>query len=170
VPDLEGLVAIALRVSVMYVYALAMLRLAGKRSIGQLAGPDVVATLIIGDMFDDIFWAEVPLAKGVVGMTSIFTLHLLTKVVEWRSRTAKEVFDGKPTLAVMNGQLGYPGLRRERICEGNLGELLRVQGLDNLGEVREARIEVDGAVSVLKFAERKPVQKRELEALREVAA
>ena len=168
--DFQALAAIALRVSVMYLYALAMLRLTGKRSVGQLAGPDVASTIIVGDMFDDIFWAEVSLAKGLVGVTSIIVLHLLTKVIEAHSSAAKSVLDGKPALVVLNGRLVEAGQARERIHGDGVRELLRVRGVDDLSAVREARLEVDGTLSVLPFEERKPAQKRELEALREVAA
>ena len=168
--DFQALAAIALRVSVMYLYALAMLRLTGKRSVGQLAGPDVAATIVVGDMFDDIFWAEVSLAKGLVGLTTIIVLHLITKVIEAHSNAAKSVFDGDPALVVMNGGLNPVSQSRERIHDDGVRELLRVRGVDDLSDVREARIEVDGTLSVVRFEERKKAQKRELEALRKVAA
>lgn len=168
--DFEAFAAIALRVSVMYIYALAMLRLSGKRSIGQLAGPDVAATIVVGDMFDDIFWAEISLAKGLVGVTTIVALHLLTKVIEARSRAAKNVLDGEPALVVLNGAYVHAGQKSERIDANALGELLRVHGIDNLGDVREARLEVDGRLSVLRFDERKPAQKRDVEPVRKAAA
>src|SRR5687767_3102727 len=159
--DLEALAAIALRISIMYVYALAMLRLSGKRSVGQLCGPDVVATIVVGDMFDDIFWAEISLAKGLVGVTTIVALHVAIKVIEAHSTAAKHVFDGEPALAVVNGAFAHAGLERERIRESGVCEMLRLKGIDNLGDVREARIEVDGVLSVLRFEERKTAQKKE---------
>ncbi|HET7768831.1 MAG TPA: YetF domain-containing protein [Chloroflexota bacterium] len=168
--DFEALAAIALRVSVMYVYALAMLRLSGKRSVGQLAGPDVVATIIVGDMFDDIFWSEISLAKGLVGVTTITALHLVAKVIEARSPAAKRILDGDPALMLVNGGLVQRGQARERINDENVHELLRVRGEDDPQSVREARLEVDGTLSVLRFEERKGAQKRDLERLREVMA
>ena len=168
--DFEALAAIALRVSVMYVYALAMLRLSGKRSVGQLAGPDVVATVIVGDMFDDIFWSEISLAKGLVGVTTITALHLLAKVIEARSVAAKRFLDGEPVMVMVNGGLVRRGQARERINDENVHELLRVRGEDDPQPVREARLEVDGTLSVLRYEERKGAQKRDLERLGEAAA
>ena len=168
--DPVGLAAIALRVSVMYVFALAMLRLSGKRSIGQLAGPDVVATIVAGDMFDDIFWGDVSLAKGIVGFTTIVVVHLLAKVIEWRSTAAKEVLDGKPALMVVNGTLVKAGQAQERTSDGGIHELLRVRGVDDIQSVREARLEVDGTLSVLRFEARKAAQKRDRDRLRAATA
>lgn len=168
--DLESFTALALRVSVMYLYALAILRLSGKRSVSQLAGPDVVATIVVGDMFDDIFWGEVSLAKGLVGATTIIALHVLTKVWEAHSSAAKSMLDGDPALVVLNGTLVRAGQKRERVRDHVVHEMLRLRGVDGLDDVREARIEVDGALSVLRFEERKRAQKNEIGALREVAA
>ena len=168
--EFESLAAIALRVSVMYLYALAILRLSGKRSVGQLAGPDVVATIVEGDMFDDIFWGEVSLAKGLVGATTIVALHLLTKVWEAHSSRAKAVFDGEPALVVLNGAFAKAGQERERVRDDIVREMLRLRGVEDLSAVREARLEVDGALSVLRFEERKPAQKSQHDALRKVAA
>ena len=67
----QELIGIALRVSVMYLYVLAIMRLSGKRSLGAITPFDFVVTVIVGDMFDDVFWAEVPLSKGLVGVTTI---------------------------------------------------------------------------------------------------
>ena len=168
--DFEALAAIALRISVMYVYALAMLRLSGKRSVGQLAGPDVVATIVVGDMFDDIFWGDIPLAKGMVGVTTVSVLHLVAKVFEARSTAVKRLLDGEPVLVLAIGGLVRRGQTRERLNDENVSELLRVRGEDDPQSVREARLEVDGVLSVLRFEDRTGAQKCDVARLREVAA
>ena len=61
--DLTGVI---FRVSIVYLYALALVRLSGKQSISQLTAMDFVVTLIIGDLFDDVFWVEVPVLQGMV--------------------------------------------------------------------------------------------------------
>jgi uncharacterized membrane protein YcaP (DUF421 family) len=163
---MENLLAIAVRVSVMYVFALALLRLAGKREIGAPSGPDVVATVIIGDMFDDIFWAEVSLAKGVVGLGTIIVLHIALRAIEWRSSVAMRVLDGRPALALLNGSPAQAGLRRERTRPDAIDELLRLQGIEHRSEAREARIETSGQLSVYKPDARKSAQRRDLPALK----
>ena len=164
------LIAIAVRVSVMYLYALALLRVSGKRSIGHLSGPDVVSTIIIGDMFDDLFWSDISLAKGIVGLTTVVAIHVLTNVLEWRSPALERVLDGTPVLVAMNGDYVRVGLRRERVREHDVRELLREAGAEDLSEVREGRLEVDGVASVLRFDERKTVRRRDVATLRGAAA
>ena len=74
-------VGIALRVTIMYLYALALVRLAGKQSLGQLTGMDFVVTLIIGDLFDDVFWVEVPIVQGLVAFATVVFVHMLVTFV-----------------------------------------------------------------------------------------
>jgi uncharacterized membrane protein YcaP (DUF421 family) len=103
--DLTGIV---FRVSIMYVYALALVRIAGKQSLGQLTPMDFVVTLIIGDLFDDIFWAEL-----------------------------------------------------ERIRAEDVQFELRLKGEEHMREIKEARLEPCGQVSVIKDPAYKPVPKKD---------
>jgi uncharacterized membrane protein YcaP (DUF421 family) len=80
--DLTGII---FRVSIMYVYALALVRISGKQSLGHLTPMDFIVTLIIGDLFDDVFWADVPLAEGMVGFVTIILVHILVTFVTSRN-------------------------------------------------------------------------------------
>jgi uncharacterized membrane protein YcaP (DUF421 family) len=68
---------IAVRVLFAYAVTLAMLRVSGKRSIKHTDLASFVVALILGDMFDDVFWAEVSAAQFVVGSGTLVVLHLL---------------------------------------------------------------------------------------------
>ena len=67
---------IALRVVFGYFWVLALLRLTGKRAIKHGDVSTFVVALVIGDMFDDLFWAEVPPWQFVVGVTTLIFTHL----------------------------------------------------------------------------------------------
>ena len=167
---MEGVIGVALRASIMYVYALALLRLTGKRSIGHLSAPDAVVAFIVGDMFDDIFWAEVALAKGIVGLSSVVLLHMLVAYGEYRSRALEHVADGQPVRVALNGRLVGRGLRQERMRPEGLQSLLHMQRIERLDEVAEAYVEPSGKLGVLRREERRPADRRDLPALRELAA
>ena len=68
---------IVVRVLFVWVFTLALLRVTGKRSIKQGDLASFVVALILGDMFDDVFWAEVPASQFVVGAGTLVLLHLL---------------------------------------------------------------------------------------------
>jgi uncharacterized membrane protein YcaP (DUF421 family) len=67
---------IVVRALLVYVFALAIIRIAGKRTVGQTDLSSFVVVLVIGDMFDDMLWAEVPAAQFVVGVGALMLTHV----------------------------------------------------------------------------------------------
>jgi uncharacterized membrane protein YcaP (DUF421 family) len=67
---------IMVRVLFGYLWTLALVRVSGKRTIHQSDVPSFVVALVLGDMFDDLFWAEVPVAQFVTAVTALVTTHL----------------------------------------------------------------------------------------------
>jgi uncharacterized membrane protein YcaP (DUF421 family) len=67
---------IMVRVIFGYLWALALVRVSGRRTISQSDVPSFVVALVLGDMFDDLFWAEVPVAQFVTGATALVMAHL----------------------------------------------------------------------------------------------
>ena len=160
--DLPG---IALRVSIMYVYALALLRISGKQSVSHLTALDFIVTLIIGDLFDDVFWAEVPIVQGMVAFASITLVHFLVTYAASRNRFIHQIICSPPRLMIQNGKLLQENLRRERMSPETTQFELRLNGEEHLRDVKEARLEPTGQVSVLKSPLSKPIQKKDLHLL-----
>ena len=83
------------RVVFAYVFALALIRASGKRTVKQGDTISFVVAVIIGDMFDDLFWAEVSAAQFAVATGVLVLLHALGSVTlfragerNWRRATA----------------------------------------------------------------------------------
>ena len=160
---MEDMIAIAIRISFTYLFILALLRLSGKRSIDSLSPLDFLVALILGDLFDDIFWAEVPLAQGVVALTVVLLLHTLVAVAEAHSTRIHNLVASTPTLVVDRAAVQRDGMARERSNEEELWSELRLVGQDQLEEIRTAYWETSGAVSVLPTEAADTVRKKDLE-------
>lgn len=158
--DLD-LMGIVVRISVMYLYALALVRLAGKQSLGQLTGMDFVVTLIIGDLFDDVFWAEVPLAQGMVALAVIILTHMLVTFGTSRSIRFYRFVTPPERLLIEDGKLVQKNLQLERMRPDTLQSDLRLLGEDHPREVQEAWLEPSGQVSAVKHPSSKPLPKRD---------
>jgi uncharacterized membrane protein YcaP (DUF421 family) len=76
---------IAVRALFMYVLALALVRLGGKRTIGQSDVPSFVVVLVIGDMFDDVLWAEVAVSQFVAGVGALLLVHVYAGLALFRT-------------------------------------------------------------------------------------
>jgi uncharacterized membrane protein YcaP (DUF421 family) len=154
-------IGIALRVTIMYFYALALVRISGKQSLGQLTPMDFVVTLIIGDLFDDVFWLEVPVVKGLVAFATIIVAHLLVTFVASRNKRFYWLLASPARVLVKNGRLVQESLEREWMRPETVQYELRVNGEEHLKEVKEARLEPSGQLSLLKQPANKPVQKKD---------
>lgn len=158
--DLE-IIGIILRVSVMYLYALALVRIAGKQTLGQLTGMDFVVTLIIGDLFDDVFWAEVPVAEAMVAFAITVFAHMLVTFVSSRSIRFYRVVTSPERILIKDGRLVQNNLAREWMRQETLMSELRTSGGEHPREIKEAWLEPKGKVSVVKDPSSKPVQKKD---------
>lgn len=157
--DLPGLV---IRISVMYLYALALVRISGKQSVGQLTALDFVVVTIIGDLFDDIFWAEIPMLQGMVGFATIVLVHILVTFASSRNTLVHQLVASSPSVVVQNGRLVQDSLERERTRPETIQFEIRLKGEEHLKEVAEARWEPKGQISVIKTKASKPIKKKDI--------
>jgi uncharacterized membrane protein YcaP (DUF421 family) len=67
---------IVVRVVFAYIWVLVMVRVIGRRAVHQSDVRNFVVALVIGDMFDDLFWAEVAASTFIVGVGTLIIAHL----------------------------------------------------------------------------------------------
>jgi len=156
--DLTGII---FRVSVMYLYALALVRISGKQTLGQLTPMDFVVTLIIGDLFDDVFWIEVPIVQGLVAFATIVLVHMFVTFIASRNASFYWLLASPARPLIEEGRLVQKNLQLERIRAEDVQFELRLKGEEHMREVKEARLEPSGQVSVIKNPSNKPVQKKD---------
>jgi uncharacterized membrane protein YcaP (DUF421 family) len=159
-------IGITLRVSIMYLYALTLVRISGKQSLGQLTPMDFIVTLIIGDLFDDVFWTEVPILEGLVAFATIILAHIFVTFVTSRNKTIYWLLASPARALVKDGRLVQENLQREWMRPETVQSELRLNGEEHLKDIKEARLEPSGQVSVLQAEESKPVQKKDQRLLR----
>lgn len=155
------LTSIVVRLSVMYLLALALIRISGKESIGELAAMDFVVINILGDAFDSVIFKDVPILQGVVYFVSIVCLHMGVTTLTSRNQLLFHLFTSPARRLVDNGLVSSDGLNREWMRPETLGGELRLKGEDQLEDVQEAILEPQGKLSVIKKPRKKPVQRKE---------
>lgn len=157
--------SILIRVSVIYLYVLALVRISGKQSLSQLSSMDFIVALIVGDQFDSVIFSEIPIAQGLVGFGTIVLIHILVCYASSRSAFVHNLFSPPPRIILQNGNVLREGLQREWMNMDTLQAEMRLSGEEQLEEVREARLEPKGQFSVLKNEPSQPVQKKDLRQL-----
>ncbi len=161
---------IAVRAAATFLILLLLLRLSGKRTISQGSMLDFVIALILGDLMDDAIWAEVPMSQFVIGVSSLFLLHVSVGIAASSSNRVHAWIDGEPVVLMENGEPVSESLRSERISMRELAEHLRHQGLlrEKWHTVRRAILELSGHVAVLEHETEKPAQKQDRLRLMEI--
>jgi uncharacterized membrane protein YcaP (DUF421 family) len=160
--DPAELLLTALRAVAVYLLMLVVVRLLGKREIGSFTAFDFLVALMLGEVVDEIIYGDVTFAQGAVAILVIGAAQYVTGWVTFRSARADKVLDGTPTVVIRNGALQHAQMRAERMNEQEVMALLRLQGIEDLREVKLAVVEVGGQMSVLKHAWAEPLQKADL--------
>lgn len=167
--DPHELLMTALRAVGVYVLMLAVIRMLGKRTVGNFTAFDLLVALMLGEVVDEIVYGDIPLAQGVVAIAVVALAHYSNSWLSYWDHGFDRILEGTPTPIVRDGALSREGLRRVRMNEKDALAELRLQGVEDPSEVRLAQVEVDGQVSVLRQEWASPVQKADLlpEAARE---
>lgn len=164
---MDILIGIIIRVTIAYFFVLAVIRLSGKRTVKSLSPHDFLVALILGDLFDDIFWAEVTVAQGCTAIAALLMLHILFSYIDYRARRASQVIEGSPSLLFKDGRFHDRALKRERLPRAEVVSQLRIAGIDDQNEVAEIIMEKNGEVSTRKKEAYQQAQKRDLDIARE---
>ena len=148
--DLVSLGLIALRTVVVYIVVLAALRLAGKREIGQMTPFDLVTLLIISNAVQNaMIGPDVSLGGGLL---ATITLVVLSRVLSWlglRIPLLQRGLTGQPSLLIHDGHVIEEHLRAEGVNYDEVLQALREHGVDDVGAVKDAVLEIDGTISVV---------------------
>jgi uncharacterized membrane protein YcaP (DUF421 family) len=147
---------------VIYVFLLVMLRVAGKRALGNLSAFDLVITFIVGHVAAEPILDE-SLHKTLLTVFGLVGFHVANSYVSFRSAAFNRLTGGVPRELVRDGRIIQHALGLERISQDALWSLLRQQQIDELGEIRTAALEPNGSLSILKTVEAKDAQKSDLE-------
>jgi uncharacterized membrane protein YcaP (DUF421 family) len=138
-----------LRVMIVYVFLFALLRLIGKKHVGQMAPFDLVVLLILSECVQNaLIGDDKSITAGLIAAGTLFGLSQLVGHVSWRSKKAGRLLEGSPKVLVRHGHVDDRALAREQITRAELLEALRRQGCSSLGRVRFAMLENDGAITV----------------------
>ncbi|HEY9527941.1 MAG TPA: YetF domain-containing protein [Anaerolineales bacterium] len=164
--DTNELLYTALRASFVYFFLLLIIRVLGKREIGNTSAFDLIVALILGEVVDEIIYGDVTILQGVVAIMVVAVWHLVNSWASFKSDIVDKITGAPPTVMVKNGQIQRKNLAKERINEEELFSELRMMGVEEVEEVKQATLEPNGKVSVLLEEWAKPVQRQDLTKLK----
>ena len=149
------------RTILFYFALIAVIRLLGKRQVGQMEPSEFVVTILIANLasvpLED--WS-IPVWGGLVPMGIVFVCERVISLLCLRSIRARRILCGKPVILIENGHLLQENLRRTRVNLDELSGHLREQGVLTIETVQFAILETNGSITVFPYPT--PPQKQEL--------
>jgi uncharacterized membrane protein YcaP (DUF421 family) len=150
-PDIgSSLPEIILRTGLVYLFLVVVIRVSGKREVGQLTVLELIVILVISDAVQNSMVGENTTLWG--GLIAVLTLVTLDFGLSWfsaRSKRLRQVIEGEPRLLVRDGRLLEKALREERIDAEDVRAAARAHGVARVDDVRLAVLETDGTISII---------------------
>lgn len=157
------MITTVLRTTIIYFFVVMVLRLMGKRQIGELEPSELVVTIMVSDLAAmPITNVGTPLLVCLLAILILVILEIFISYFAYRSTKVRTLFYGRPSMFYENGRLHQKEMRRQRFNVADLMEELRNNGAVSLDEVEYILMETNGKVSVILKSEHSPVTPRDL--------
>lgn len=151
------------RTLILYFLVLVIMRIMGKRQIGQLQPFEFVVTLMIADLVAvPMQDKDIALINGVIPVLTLLLAQLAISYVSLRSSRLRGIVCGKPCVLVRKGELKEEVMKKNLYNINDLMEQLRAKGYPNLEDVEYAILETNGDLSVIPKSQKRPVHPYDL--------
>lgn len=153
------MILIFVRTIIIYVLVLFVMRFMGKREIGQMQPFELVISMMIADLASTPM-AEIgiPILYGVIPILGLLMMHVIISVVNLKSIKMREIICGKPRILIYRGKIDETAMIQENFTINELQERLRVNNINNLGDVEFAILETSGQISVVPKPEKRALR------------
>lgn len=155
---MNDLLIVSFRTVFLYVLLLIILRVMGKREVGELSVIDVVVFIIMAEVA--AFGLDSPDSKLIMSIVPIIILlfiQLISSYISLKSKKFRDLVDGDPSVLIRDGKILEDEMRRQRYNLDDLFQQLREQQIGSVREVTFAFLEPSGNLSVFTKEDTQPV-------------
>ena len=150
------------RTIILYLVLIIVIRLMGKRQIGQMEPAEFVVTMLVANLaaipMQD---GGIPLYSGVVPILTVLGVELVLSAVSLKSSRVRKLLCGKPVILIENGNILQQNLRMTRITLDELSGHLREKDVLDIQAVQYAILETNGNLSVFPYPKEKPASAKD---------
>lgn len=144
------MVVTLIRATVLYFAIIFLMRLMGKRQIGELQPSELVVTILLSEiasipMQDN----RVPILNSLVALFALVAYEIFSSVIGLKSNKLRSAIQGHPVIVIRDGKTDIKALRKLRMSVGDLMSLLRQKDVFDISVVSYAIFETNGKISVL---------------------
>ena len=150
------------RTIILYLILIAVIRLMGKRQIGQMEPSEFVVTMLVANLASiPMQDGGIPLFSGLVPILTVLGIELVLSHLSLRSIRFRKLLCGKPVILIENGNILQQNLRKTRVTLDELTGHLREKDVLDLRSVQYAILETNGNLSVFPYPKEKPASAKD---------
>ena len=150
------------RTIILYLVLIAVIRLMGKRQIGEMEPAEFVVTMLVANLaaipMQD---SGIPLLTGLVPILTVLGVELVLSWLMLQSGALRRLFCGKPVFLIDNGRLLQSNLRLTRVTLDELMGKLREKDILDMTQVQYAILETSGAISTFLYPKYEPASAKD---------
>lgn len=145
------LISIFIRTILVYLILNIMLKLMGKRQIGELEVNELVSALLISEIAAiPISETDAALLPSIIPIMFVASLEVIVSVIKNRSAKVKKLVEGVPSYIIYKGRLRQKALEENRISINEVMTEMRIQSIGDIKEIEYGILEANGKISFLK--------------------
>lgn len=144
-----------IRTLIIFITLVVVMRLMGKRQIGEMQPFEFIITLLIAELacvpMTDV---SIPLSYGLISVLAVFILHQIMSLMERSGKTVKFLISGKPSVVLTPDGIDLKELKKNNMGVADLIEAMRTSGYFSFDDLKYAIFESNGKLSALENPER----------------
>ncbi|VWX62635.1 conserved hypothetical protein [Burkholderiales bacterium 8X] len=142
---------IVLRATAMFAVIYLLVRLLGKRELGQMTPFEFIVMVVIGDLIQQgITQNDFSMVGATLAISTFAFWGLVLSWLSYLSPRAARVLEGEPRVIIRHGELLGDNTRRDRLTRGEIEAEMRLAGIASMSEVAWAVLETNGKISFIK--------------------
>ncbi|MDF2503105.1 DUF421 domain-containing protein [Clostridium sp.] len=139
-----------IRTIILYILIVVVMRVMGKRQIGELQPFELGITIIISDLASlPMQDTRIPIMHGIIPIITLLFIEILVSILQLKIQTARLIISGKPSILINNGKVDIDVMRSQRLNMNDLLEEIRIKGYYNIEDIEFAILETSGQLSVI---------------------
>ena len=151
-----------IRTIILYLLLIVVIRLMGKRQIGQMEASEFVVTMLVANLASiPMQDGGIPLFSGMVPILTVLGVELVLSSLSLRSVGLRKLLCGKPVILIENGRILQENLRKTRVTLDELTGHLREKDVLDLRAVQYAILETNGNLSVFPYPKEMPASAKD---------
>ena len=152
-----------IRTAILYFTVILVIRLMGKRQLGELQPYELVITIMLSDLavlpMQD---TRLPLLLGIIPIVTLLMIKTVLTELQMKFPLIAKIVDGSPVILIDSGKIQINSLRNQKMTVKDLLEEIREKGYLDISEIKYAILENNGSVSIFPDESISSVTKKDL--------